>query len=38
MIDRMIQIQMTAYPDHWSDADKREMAMIHLGLTDAVQS
>lgn len=29
-LDRMIAIQCEAYPSDWSDADKREMAEIHL--------
>lgn len=29
-LDRMIAIQMTAYPAAWSDADKREMAEREL--------
>lgn len=32
-IERMISIQMTGYPDHWSDEDRREMAIQHLGLS-----
>ncbi len=28
--ERMIAIQMTAYPADWSDADKRELAERHL--------
>jgi hypothetical protein len=29
-LGRMLAIQMSAYPSHWSDADKREMAELHL--------
>ena len=29
-LDRMIEIQMGAYPDSWPEADKREMAELHL--------
>lgn len=29
-IERMIAIQATAYPDCWSDDDRREMAIHHL--------
>jgi len=29
-VGRMIAIQMGAYPDSWPDADKREMAELHL--------
>lgn len=29
-LDRMIAIQATAYPDHWPDADRRELAEKHL--------
>lgn len=29
-LDRMIAIQMSAYPDSWTDDDKRETAEIHL--------
>lgn len=29
-IERMIAVQMLAYPDHWSPADKREAAQLHL--------
>jgi hypothetical protein len=29
-LDRMIAIQATAYPTHWSAADKRELAEQHL--------
>lgn len=29
-LDRMIAIQCEAYPSDWSDADKREMAILHL--------
>lgn len=29
-LERMVQIQMTAYPDAWSDEDKREMAEREL--------
>jgi hypothetical protein len=29
-IGRMIAVQMTAYPDHWSEADKREEAQRQL--------
>ncbi len=31
-LERMIQVQMTAFPNHWLPDDKREMAMRHLGL------
>ena len=31
-LENMILIQMTAYPDCWSDADRREMAEKHLGF------
>lgn len=30
VLERMIRIQMTAYPSCWSEADKREVAMKHL--------
>lgn len=30
-LETMIRIQATAYPDDWSDDDKREMAIKHLG-------
>lgn len=29
-LDRMIATQMGAYPDSWTDADKREVAELHL--------
>lgn len=29
-LERMIATQMLAYPDHWSPADKREAAQLHL--------
>jgi hypothetical protein len=29
-LDRMVDIQCSAYPDHWSDEDRREMAELHL--------
>jgi hypothetical protein len=29
-VENMIRIQMTAYPNDWSDEDKREMAQQHL--------
>jgi hypothetical protein len=29
-MERMIAIQVTAYPDCWSDDDRREMAIHHL--------
>lgn len=31
-VERMIAIQSEAYPSDWSDADKREVAMKHLGM------
>ncbi|API59553.1 hypothetical protein BSL82_09690 [Tardibacter chloracetimidivorans] len=30
-LENSIRIQMQFYPDDWSDADKREMAIKHLG-------
>lgn len=32
-VERMIAVQMTAYPSHWSDEDRREMAEQHLKLS-----
>jgi hypothetical protein len=29
-VERMIQIQMEAYPEHWSEQDRRDMAEQHL--------
>lgn len=29
-LERMVAIQMTAYPAHWSDEDRREVAEKHL--------
>lgn len=29
-LERMIETQMTAYPSGWSDADRRELAELHL--------
>lgn len=29
-IERMIALQMLAYPDGWSETDKREAAQLHL--------
>lgn len=29
-LESMVQIQMTGYPPHWSDEDRREMAEQHL--------
>lgn len=35
-LESMVQIQMKAYPSHWSDEDRREMAEQHLfGGSDA---
>lgn len=34
-LNNSIRIQMRAYPDDWSEADKREMAIIHLGYAEA---
>lgn len=31
-LERMIGLQMDAYPRDWSASDKREVAMKHLGL------
>ncbi len=31
-VETMIRIQMRSYPEVWSEADKREVAMWHLGL------
>lgn len=31
-LDRMIDIQCEAYPAHWDEADKRELAIEHLGM------
>lgn len=31
-IERMIKIQMSAYPDDWAEKDKREAAIKHLKL------
>lgn len=28
--ERMIAIQMSAYPDHWTEEERREMAEQHL--------
>jgi len=28
--ERMIAVQMTAYPNDWTEADKREAAELHL--------
>ena len=28
--ERMIAVQMLAYPNDWPEADKREVAMLHL--------
>ena len=28
--ERMIAVQMTAYPNDWPEADKREAAELHL--------
>ena len=33
-LERLIAIKMEAYPSAWSQADKREMAIQHLGLAD----
>lgn len=30
-LENSIRIQMQFYPDDWSEADKREMAIKHLG-------
>lgn len=30
VLERMIQTQMTAYPNAWSDADRREMAELYF--------
>lgn len=32
-LDQMIETQMRAYPDTWSNADRREMAEQHLFAT-----
>ncbi len=32
-LERMIAIQADAYPDGWSEEDKREAAMMHRGFT-----
>lgn len=32
MLESMVRIQMAAYPETWSAADKREMAERHLGF------
>lgn len=29
-LERMILVQLSAYPDDWSISDKREMAILHL--------
>jgi hypothetical protein len=29
-LDRMVAVQIAAYPDHWTSAEKREMAEQHL--------
>lgn len=31
-VERMIEIQMQAYPDDWTEVERREMAVKHLGL------
>ena len=31
-VESMIRTQMLAYPNDWSEADKREMAIKHLRL------
>lgn len=31
-IERLIQTQMETYPSTWTDQERREMAMRHLGL------
>ena len=33
--ERMIAVQMTAYPNDWPEAEKREAAELHLFGTDA---
>lgn len=33
-IEAMIVIQMEAYPSGWTQEEKRECAMHHLGLED----
>lgn len=33
-VERMIDIQKTAFPEHWSDEDRREMACKTLGIGD----
>lgn len=33
-LGRMIALQMGAYPDHWTEAEKRDSAMRALGLGD----
>lgn len=36
-LNNSIRIQMRAYPDDWSEADKREMAIKHLGYAEAAR-
>ena len=33
-IERMIAIQMTAYPAHWNEEERRDSAMRYLKLKD----
>jgi hypothetical protein len=30
--ERMVRIQMEAYPSHWPEADRRDLARRQLGL------
>ncbi len=33
-LERMIAIQQSAYPDHWTREEKREMARRELGICE----
>jgi len=34
MLEAMVAIQMAAYPVVWTEDERREMALVHLGLME----